>query len=211
MIVTNVMAMSLDGAIASNSRETDAERQDAGITTNDDQEHLRSLIAGADGIIVGARSVISSGGLLDVKRADGQYPRWVVLSRAGVPEDASFLEQTAIPRCLVLGPKALTPKPRALLDVRSSGDLGSEHVAYQYLHGLGCQNILLFGGSAVNQIFYNSGLVDRLILTISPVLLGQLSSVPLVAPPLSRPINLQLVASQPHGNLVFLTYDVVKC
>ncbi len=210
MRLTNVMAMSLDGAIASSARETDSERGLVGITSPADQAHLHRLISDADAIIVGARSVIASGGILNVKRADGSYPYWAVLSRAGVAEDETFLGQTDIPRCLVLGPTASPPEARVNLTVLSSTEGESAHTTLQHLSSLGCKNVLLFGGSEINKIFYDLGLVDRLILTISPVILGRLGSVPIVTPPLAKPIKLQPVASQLQENLVFLTYDVVK-
>ncbi len=204
------MATSLDGAIASNSDETDSERKQAGITCEDDQNHLCNLISNADAIIVGARSIAASGGILDIKRRDGTYPYWIILSRSGVSEYSTFLEQSHIPRCVVLGRGASPPKARPGLTMLSSENLSTEDTVIRHLQSLNVSNVLLFGGGDVNRIFYNAGLVDSLILTVSPTILGQLSSVPLVTPPLAKPINLRLIASQPHGNLVFLSYDVVK-
>ena len=83
-------------------------------------------------------------------------------------------------------------------------------VVAKALAGAGVERALLFGGSEINRLFYAAGLVDQLILTVCPVIIAAQAAVGLVAPTLPAPVKLTLLASQPQGNLVFLTYNVQK-
>jgi riboflavin biosynthesis pyrimidine reductase len=68
--------------------------------------------------------------------------------------------------------------------------------------------VLLFGGGAINRMCYAAGVVDSLVLTVCPVLLGSAEAVPLVAPALPHPVQLTLDHVRSEGNFVFLHYRV---
>lgn len=210
MQIINVMAASLDGRIASHPNETDVARQTLGFTTADDRAHLLALLDTADAVIVGRSSLMASGGAFARRNHRGAWPIWAVLTNTGLPEDAGFFRQVELPRWLVSSvPLALPP---AAAGVRNlvTGAAPPARTLVDAFASAKVERALLFGGSEINRQFYAEGLVDRLILTLCPLILGASTGVPLVAPDLPEPVRLTLVASQPQGNLVFLEYHVQK-
>lgn len=210
MKVTNVMAVSLDGRIASRPGETDKERRALGFTNDDDRAHVEALVKAADAVIVGASSIKASGGAFEVLNDKGVHPHWFVLTRSGLPADSRFLRQEKLPRTLVserpLAGMKVTPTLRNVVATKES----VARTTLREIDAAKLSRVLLFGGSEVNRIFYQENLVDEVILTVCPLIIGASAAVPLVAPELSRPVSLSLTSSQPRGNLVFLTYTVHK-
>jgi 5-amino-6-(5-phosphoribosylamino)uracil reductase len=207
MKIINVMAVSLDGRIARHSHEPDSARAESGFAHPDDHAHLLRLLAHADAVVIGARTLLASGGALEVDGPQGRPPRWYVATRSPLPGDAHFWRQTRIPRTLVV------PKP---WDAGLAGE-GVDLLAYdagaswpravvEDLEARGARTVLLLGGAVVNREFYAAGLVDELIVTVLPIVVGQQGAVPLVEPDLPTPLELTLTASQAQGDLVFLTY-----
>ena len=211
MTVTNVMAISLDGAIAAHDGETDGARQQAGFTSEADRQHLLSLLAQADAVVVGGASVVASGGILEHPGPSGRYPIWVVLSSRGLPDSHPFWRQERAERWLVSPAPLTLPNHRGKIRNLVVAEANQPETILQELAQVGrAGQVLLFGGGRVNREFYSRGLVDRLIVTVCPIILASLQSVPLVAPDLIAPVRLTLVASQPCGDLVFLTYNVLN-
>lgn len=210
MIITNVMAVSLDGRIASQPGETDVARRALGFTNDDDRAHLLELIQEADAVIVGRASLEASGGAFELPNSKGVQPIWVVMTNGGFAPDSRFLKQEKLPRWLVSrAPLPALPTQPSLRNL-TYGDASAAATAVRALAAAGAERVLLFGGAEVNRLFYNEGLVDELILTLCPLILAQGHAVPLVAPGLPRPIHLSLVTSHPKSNLVFLKYKVLK-
>ncbi len=210
MKVTNVMAVSLDGRIASHPGEKDKERRALGFTNDDDRAHIESLVKACDAVIVGSSSIKASGGAFAVLNDKGVHPHWYVLTRAGLPAESRFLRQDKLPRTQVSerplpGLKA-SPTLRNVVATKES----TARTALREIEAANLSRVILFGGSEVNRVFYQENLVDEVILTVCPLIIGASSAVPLVAPELSRPVSLTLTSSQPKGNLVFLTYTVHK-
>lgn len=214
MRITNIMAVSLDGRIASHEGETDAARRALSFTNADDHRHLEALLRTADAVIVGSASLLASGGAWELPNQRGAYPIWAVMTNAGLPASARFFQQTHITRWLVSrAPLTLPPtgdKARGAVRNLVYGDGQAAKALVAELESAGAERVLLFGGGAVNRLFYEAGLVDELILTVCPLIIGASAALPLVAPELERPVHLTLASSQPAGNLVFLTYNVQK-
>ena len=203
------MAVSLDGRIASHPGETDAARAGLGFTNEDDRRHLLSLLATADAVVVGRSSLSASGGAFAQRNDRGAFPVWAVLTNAGLPADARFFTQTELPRWLVsAAPLALPPAAAGVRNVVAGPGQSTARAAVTALQAAGARRVLLFGGSEVNRQFYAEGLVDRLILTVCPLILGAAAALPLVAPELPRPVSLTLDGCRPQGSLVFLEYRV---
>nr|AIA18695.1 RibD C-terminal domain protein [uncultured bacterium] len=210
MKITNVMAVSVDGRIASHPGEKDKERRELGFTNDDDRAHIEALVKSCDAVIVGSSSIKASGGAFEVLNDKGTYPHWYVLTRAGLPPDSRFLRQDKLPRTLVserpLPHLKATPTLRNVVATKAS--VAQTIVAE--LRKANLTRVILFGGSEVNRIFYQEKLVDEVILTLCPLIIARSEAVPLVAPELESPVKLTLTSSQPRGNLVFLTYTVQK-
>lgn len=209
MRICNVMAVSLDGRIASHPHETDDARRSLGFTNAEDQAHLEALLKTADAVIVGSSSLSASGGAWEIRNAKGHYPIWAVLTNRGLPTSSRFFSQRCIKRWVVSrGPL----KELAGTEIRNLTYDGESPglVLVDELKAAGAERVLLFGGSEVNRIFYAQGLVDELIITVCPIILATSASLPLIQPTLPYPVRLQLTTSHSSNDLVFLTYNVLK-
>ena len=212
--IINVMAASLDGRIAAHNGETDVEREAMGFTHADDKAHLLELVRSADAVIVGGRSITASGAAFEELNAKGVVPTWVVMSKSGLPPHLPFWAQERVSKWIV-SPNPLPLPPlaaaaAAAVQVMGHGAENPARFVQRSLIAAGCRRALLFGGAALNRIFYEENLVDSLWLTVCPLILGQSGAIPLVEGGLSRPTKLSLVHSHSRGDLVFLNYHVHK-
>ena len=208
MRIINVMATSLDGKIALHDDESDAARRAYGFTNKDDQEFVRSMLESADAVITGAKSLRASGGAWQVRNHKGKLPAWIVLTTRGIDESLKFWDQTDTERWLVSPTPLPFSHPRGVRNL-CYGDLDPVEFTVDALRNAGFSTILLFGGGEINRMFYQSGLVDELRLTICPIILARSGSSSLVEPDLPSPVNFRLESSHVAGSLVFLKYTVL--
>lgn len=208
MRVTNMMAMSLDGRIGIHDREGDNERLRLGLSGSADQRLLRKQIEISDAIIVGASSIRANGECLDHPGKGLPTPIWYILAQREIPRELPFWQQVHIPRVIVS--QAPLPIYDSTVVNLIYGDSNPAIWLYSKIQNRGLQQILLFGGGIVNQLFYNSGLVDDLKLTISPIIIGRESASHFVAPPLDSSVKLRLLSSHTDESFVFLNYAIIK-
>jgi len=208
MKIVNVMAVSLDGKIASHPRESDQQRRVYGFTNQDDQDHVRRELMSADAVITGAESMRASGSTWRVRNDQGTFPIWVVMTRRGLEPTLPFWQQTDIERWLV--------SPTPLPAVQQAG--GVRHFSYgeaepatfvaNHLRQAGAKKVLLFGGGAINRLFYAADLVDELKITICPMIIGQEGAPSFVDAGLPDPKTLFLESSMAIASHVFLHYHL---
>jgi len=209
MQIINVMAASLDGRIGLHDLEGDAERQSVGLSGSSDQKYLRTQIASADAIIVGATSIRANGECLDHHGRMSEFPTWYIFAQKDLPLDLPFWKQDHIPRVLLSPHPLVMPSLTAVQNIV----LGKQDPAIflqKYLQQKNCQQALLFGGGIINNWFYRQNLVDELRLTLAPLLIGESKAPFLVAPELPSKINFSLLASHSDESFVFLRYKVIK-
>jgi len=212
MQIINVMASSIDGKIALHDTESDAERRNYGFTNKDDQEFVRSMLETADAVVTGAKSLRASGGAWQVRNQRGKLPAWIVLTTSGIAPDLKFWDQRETERWLV-SPRPLPGHDEGRTGVRNLVlDPSADPAVFvrDAMIQRGFSTVLLFGGGAVNRLFYRAGLVDELRLTICPIILATKAASSLVDPEITSPVNLRLDASHALGSLVFLKYAVLK-
>lgn len=208
MRVTNMMAMSLDGRIGIHDREGDNERLRIGLSSAADQRLLRQQIEKSDAIIVGASSIRANGECLDHPGKGFPTPIWYILAQKEIPAELPFWRQHHIPRVIVS--KAPLPIYDSTVQNMTYGDANPAIWLHSKIKQMGLQNVLLFGGGIINQLFYNSELVDELKLTISPIIIGKESASHFVAPPLATSVKLCLLSSHTDESFVFLNYAIIK-
>lgn len=210
MQIINVMGASIDGRIASHPNESDAERKHYGFTNEADHAHLHRLLATCDAVIVGGHSVNVSGGVMEIQREDGVYPTWVLCSNSGFASNQPIWSQPNTPKWLVS--REALAEDRCPGGVRNFvyGHEGVAKAAVEACRAAGFERVLLFGGGIINRAFYAAGVVDELILTVCPVVVGRSSGVPVVAPELDVPVHLELTQTETEGDLVFLHYLVKR-
>ncbi|HBP45300.1 MAG TPA: hypothetical protein DD635_05320 [Flavobacteriales bacterium] len=210
MNIINVMGASIDGRIASHPNESDAERKRYGFTNEVDHAHLRRLLTTCDAVIVGGHSVNVSGGVMEVCREDGVYPTWVLCSNSGFTSDQPIWSQPNTPKWLVSSVTLSEELCPARIRNVVYGEEGLASAAVAACRNAGFERVLLFGGGIINREFYAAGMVDQLILTVCPVVVGRSSGVPVVAPELELPVHFELTNTEVEGDLVFLNYLVKR-
>jgi len=212
MELINVMAASLDGRIGSQSIEGDMARQQTGLSSQADQRHLRRVIETADAIVVGASSIRANQECLDHPGKAGHPLVWFILCQESIPESYQFWQQTNIPRILVSSDGIALPdsKGSASVETLAYGLQDPADFVYQELVARGFKRVLLFGGGIINRWFYAQGLVDRLLLTLSPLFIAQNHAPLLIQPNLEKPIQFSLNGLEHEGDYVFLDYQVLS-
>jgi GTP cyclohydrolase II len=174
-LVTLSYAQSLDGSIA-------AKRGDQlQISGHDSARFTHQLRANHDSILVGVGTVLADDPQLSVRLVAGENPQPVILdSTLRTPVNAALVKTNSpwiatTHRADLEKAEQLTSKGVKLLYL-SSGNF--EQVSLQglleCLHQMGTRRLMVEGGAQVISSFITARLVDFLILTISPLIVGGL-------------------------------------
>lgn len=176
--VTLSYAQSLDGSIAARRGEH------LRISGQESSRFTHQLRAYHDGILIGIGTVLADDPQLTVRHVQGENPQPVILdSKLRIPPDASIIKnhspwiattELADPRKV----EQLTDRGVQLLILPISND---EQVSLpelmDCLDQMGIKHLMVEGGAEVISRFFSLQLVDFLILTISPLILGGLPAV----------------------------------
>ena len=204
-------AQTLDGRIATSSGDS------KWISGEPERRVSHALRAACDSVLVGVGTVIRDEPELTVRLASGASPTRVVLdSSLRLPLSAK-----------VLGPEAATtvittdrsdPDRRAELQRRGvrvevvPQDDGRVDLraAFARLQASGTQSILVEGGSSVITALLAEGLVDRIIVAVSPIVIGAGTQAVngLGVTRIADGIRLERRVIVPVGEDVLLAYDV---
>ena len=204
-------AMTVDGKIATICG-------DAKISSRQDLRRVHKLRASVDGILVGISTVIVDDPLLTVrliKRKELEDPARIIVDSEGrIPINSKILRTASrVTTIIVVSERASTYN---IQKIRSMGAIaitaGKRSVnlreAILLLEKMGFRKILAEGGGELNWSLFKLGIVEELIVTISPKLVGGRSATTLVEgegyKKISEAINLKLnkVLQQDDGELV---------
>jgi 3,4-dihydroxy 2-butanone 4-phosphate synthase/GTP cyclohydrolase II len=174
-LVTLAFAQSLDGSIAAApGRRTVLSSQPSLAMTH----RLRAM---HHGILVGIGTVLSDDPQLNVRYATGPHPRPVILdSRLRTPPKARLLSEDPFPWIAHHDGNDANSAPlehagAILLRLPSNVEGGLDLIAVlDELRLRGVRRLMVEGGSRVIRSFLRERLVDTLVLTIAPRLLGGL-------------------------------------
>ncbi len=180
--VTLSYAQSLDGSIAAKSGQQLQISGDKSLTYT---HRLRSI---HDAILVGIGTVLADDPRLTVRRTTGNHPRPVVLdSRLRTPRGAALLDSTGPTPIIATSSEALSPERREELTAAGVHLLtlpcnGSEdhldlEVLLDQLGDRGVKSIMVEGGAEVITSFLRERLVNHLIITVAPMLVGGVSAL----------------------------------
>ena len=177
-LVTLSFAQSLDGSIATwNRKQIVLSSRESMVLTH----RIRAI---SDAIVIGINTLLTDDPQLTVRHVEGPNPQPVVLdSNLRIPSTARLLSRRD-KRCWLACIDSNSPQNRRRLE-----DLGAEllfcgadqtgRVNLPELLALlgqkGVKSIMVEGGSQVITSFIESRLVDKLIITIAPRLVGGLS------------------------------------
>jgi 3,4-dihydroxy 2-butanone 4-phosphate synthase/GTP cyclohydrolase II len=175
-LVTLTYAQSLDGSIAARPGHPLA------VSCTESQTFTHSLRAAHDAILVGIGTVLADNPRLNVRLVPGKSPQPVLLdSRLRFPSYAKLLNNGSCPWVMTT-PSAEMSRQRDLeeqgarvfrLPESSSG--GIDLIALLAKLGeMGITTLMVEGGAQVITSFIISQLVDQVIVTVAPVLVGGL-------------------------------------
>ncbi|WP_244492447.1 RibD family protein [Aureimonas sp. AU22] len=161
------VGQSLDGRVA--TVEGDA----APISGPDGFRHLHRLRALADAVVVGAGCVAADDPRLTVREVDGPSPVRVLIDPNGrVPAEARCLSGEAR-TILVRAEGCDAPSPCETIHLpRGEGGRLCPRSLLAALAGHGLHHVLVEGGAATIRHFLEAGVVDRLHVSIAPIIIG---------------------------------------
>jgi GTP cyclohydrolase II len=175
-LVTLTYAQSLDGSIAARAGHPLA------ISCTESQTFTHSLRAAHDAILVGIGTVLADNPRLSVRLVSGKNPQPVLLdSRLRFPSYANLLKDGNCP-WVITTPSAEMSRQRDLehqgarvlrLPEGSGGGIDLSALMAK-LGEMGVTTLMVEGGAQVISSFIISHLVDQVIVTVAPVLVGGL-------------------------------------
>ena len=168
-LVIGQFGQSLDGLIATPSGESKYLNGPGGLI------HLHRLRALVDAVVVGVSTVIADDPLLTVRHVEGKSPARVVIDPRGrVPLDARMFTRDGARVVVVTGEASEIAPGDGVVVLRvadESGRLAPEAILAA-LRGVGLRQILIEGGAETVSRFLANGCLDRLHVSVAPVLVG---------------------------------------
>jgi GTP cyclohydrolase II len=166
-------AQTLDGRIAT----TDGDSK--WISGEEERRVSHALRAACDAILVGVGTVVRDDPKLTVRLVPGTSPQRVVLdSKLRIPMSAKVLDETASTIIVTGGAvdprksEALRSRRVSVISAGSASDGVDIGAALLSLRNLGIRCLLVEGGARVITSMLASGVVDRLIVSIAPTIIG---------------------------------------
>lgn len=173
-------AVSLDGKIATKTGDSE-------MSSRQDKIRVHRLRARSDAILVGKNTIQKDNPLLTVRHTKGKNPTRIVLdSRAEISTSSRIIKTSRlVPTIIAVSKKAskknLSKLARYPVRVITAGkDKVEIKKLLKILYKQGIRIILLEGGGTTNWDFVSKGLVDEVIVTISPRLVGGIAATTLV-------------------------------
>ncbi len=134
---------------------------------------LRSL---HEGLLVGIETVLSDDPQLTVREWRGENPQPIVLDTSLRMPKSARLCQHPDKQCWILTTRTSSGIEYSGAEILTLKDTGTESVplasALQLLFDRGIKSLMVEGGAAVISAFLRARLVDVVVLTVAPVLLG---------------------------------------
>jgi riboflavin-specific deaminase-like protein len=166
-LVFGQVGQSLDGRVATRAGDAKAISGAAGI------RHLHRLRALADVVIVGASTVLHDDPRLTVRDCDGSNPARVVVDPRGrVPSHARVFNDDGARRIVVQSRAVPRPSGVETIEVPAPEGRIDPSSIIAALAGLGLHRIMVEGGARTLSPFLLEGALNRLLITVSPLIIG---------------------------------------
>lgn len=172
-------AISIDGKIASHAGNSN-------LSSKQDLIRLHKLRSNVDAILVGKITVDKDNPSLTVRYVKGKNPTRIILDPKGGISLKSKVVTTAkqIPTLLIVSDiatikmkKFVANGVRVIKCGQSSIDL---HKLLKILYKIGIKKIIVEGGGNTNWYFFKEKLVDEIMITVTPFVIGGKNAVSLV-------------------------------
>jgi len=169
LMVIGQIGQSLDGRIATISGHSKYINGPAGLT------HLHRLRALVDAVVVGVGTALADDPQLTVRRVEGPHPARVVIDPRGrLQRDAKVFAADGVRRLLLTaqGTTCATPAGVEVVALPAiDGRIAPPDVLFA-LAERGHRRILIEGGAETVSRFLVAGCLDRLHVTVAPIILG---------------------------------------
>jgi 2,5-diamino-6-(ribosylamino)-4(3H)-pyrimidinone 5'-phosphate reductase len=172
-------AMSIDGKIASRKGRSN-------LSSKKDLIRVHKLRKTVDAILVGKNTINVDDPLLTVRYVKGKNPIRIILDPKGSLSIKSKVIQTAkqIPTMLVVSENASRKVERFVTKgvqvIRCGKNRINLKKLLEILGKKGIKRIVVEGGGTTNWYFFKEKLVDEIIITITPFVLGGITAISLV-------------------------------
>ena len=203
-------AITLDGKIGQRNKKTI-------LSSKSDKIRVHKLRSKSDAILVGKNTIEEDDPLLTVRHVKGKNPTRIVLDSHGTIKNSSQIIKTAkkIPTIIVtselVSKKNLSRLNNLPLDVIVCG---KKQVNLKKLVSILCKKgikkILLEGGGTLNFSFLKNNLIDEIIVTLTPFVLGSENSVNLFEGTIkeTKLSSFKLKKVQKNKNEIVLNYKI---
>lgn len=173
-------AVSLDGKMATKNG-------DSKLSSKQDLLRLHRMRASVDAILVGSNTVRVDDPLLTVRHVKGKNPVRVILdSKAQIKSSSRIIKTSGVVPTLIAVSKKAPKKNLARLakypvEIIMAGDSEVDlKKLLTILKKRGIKKVLAEGGGTMNWELVNRRLVDELVITVTPYLVGGTNAVTLV-------------------------------
>jgi 2,5-diamino-6-(ribosylamino)-4(3H)-pyrimidinone 5'-phosphate reductase len=205
-------AMTVDGKIATR-------QGDSAISSKDDLIRVHKLRDSVDGIIVGISTVLADNPRLTIRLGRKQpkekhLTRIIIDSMGRIPLDSQILRTAskiktivAVTKLAHMNVRRKIKKTGAIVIVAGTNTVDLKRVLWT-IQKMGIKKILVEGGGEINWSLFSLGIVNELIVTIAPRIVGGRQATTLVEGEgysrISQGLKLQLkkVRMQNSGELV---------
>jgi riboflavin-specific deaminase-like protein len=201
LMVVGQIGQSLDGRIATVTGHSHYINGPAGLT------HLHQLRALVDAVVIGVGTAVADNPQLTVRRVEGPHPARIVIDPRGrLQGDAKVFTNDGVRR-LVLTAEGTTysapPGVEVVALPAADGRIAPSDVLAA-LAERGLRRILIEGGAETVSRFMVAGCLDRLHVTVAPIILGA-GRASFALPPIDRAdeaVRLPVRSTQLDGDLL---------
>jgi len=210
--VTLSAAITLDGKIGQKNKQIV-------LSSKSDKIRVHKLRSKSDAILVGKNTVEQDDPLLTVRYAKGKNPIRIILDSHGTIKNNSRIIKTCKRVSTMIVVSELVSKSNLNRLRKLSIDViicGKNQVNITKLLSIlskkGIKTVLLEGGGTLNRSFLKKNLIDEMVVTLTPYVLGSENTVSLFEgmsfPELKTKLPLKLKNIQKSNNEIILNYKI---
>ena len=210
-IIVLSAAMSIDGKIGQRNKKTV-------LSSKSDKIRVHKLRSKSDAILVGKNTIEEDDPLLTVRYAKGKNPIRIIIDSRGTIKNTSKILKTAKNIPTIIATSQLVSKKNLYrlnnlpLDVIVCGEKQVDiKKLVSILFKKGIKKILLEGGGTLNYSFLKKNLIDEIVVTLTPFVLGSENSINLFEGIVKEPKQLssfKLKKVQKIKNEIILNYKI---
>lgn len=161
------IGQSLDGRIATVTGDA------RDVSGPDGLAHLHRIRAMVDGVVIGVRTALHDTPQLTVRLCPGSNPARIVIDPRGrLPDDAPLLQDDGAHRIVVQSVDRLRPDGVTVIKLPSTDNVIDPKDITTALRAEGLSTLLIEGGGITIAKFLEAGLLNRMHVGISPLLIG---------------------------------------